>query len=141
MRWLGLENLNSETLSQYQRYHRKHPKRSFCTDTIGRHRRWGYTVEITPKELYEKIKDVEKCPICGRQIDWTYGNKGGFPNISSPSLDIIDPKGTVNLNNVQILCFLCNTAKGNRPMGEFITNYREYIKQAYKNIYGKGVKQ
>ena len=130
-------NLNSENLSPYQKYHRKNPKRAFCTDTVGRHRRWGYTVEITPKELYEKIKDVEKCPVCGMPIDWTYGNKGGYPNLESPSLDIIDPKGTMNINNVQILCFLCNTAKGTTEMGEFIKNYQDYIKSAYKHLFRK----
>lgn len=128
---------SNEKLSQYQKYHRKYPKRSFCTDTIGRHRRWGYIVEITPKQLYEKIKDVEKCPVCGRQIDWTYGNKGGYPNIASPSLDIINPKDTMNINNVQILCFLCNTAKGSAPMNDFIKDYQEYIKSAYKYLFPK----
>ena len=134
---LELRNSSEEQLSKWQKYHRANPKRTFCSDTIRRHRKWGYTIEITPSQLYEKIKDVEKCPICGREIDWTYGNKGGYPNISSPSLDVIDSKGTVTIDNVQILCFLCNTAKGSTPMNDFMKNYEDYIRSAYKHLFPK----
>lgn len=132
-----MKNYNEENLSVWQKYHRANPKRTFCSDTLRRHRKWGYKVDITPLELYEKIKDVEKCPVCGRIIDWTYGNKGGYPNISSPSLDVIDPKQSVNIDNVQILCFLCNSAKGAAPMDTFLKNYEEYIKSAYKHLFPK----
>lgn len=112
----------------YMRNNRKeNPIKLWCSSTINKHRSNGYIVNIRPLELYDFVKDIKTCEICGCDLKWE-GEKQGRQLKDSPTLDRVDNEQILTLNNIQILCAQCNVMKGNRPMNEFI---------AYCNMVGE----
>jgi len=72
-------------------------------------------------------KQSKYCPICNCKLNWKHGTK---LNNYTPTLDRIDNDKTLILNNIQIICWRCNRAKGMMSMKEFI-NYCKQIANKY----------
>ncbi len=100
-------------------YARKNPKRRWALACLAGHRRRGFTVEMTSKELYQLASKTESCFICGCQLDWQLRNKGTIKN-ESPTLDRLDNEGVLRRDNVAILCYRCNATKRDRALKEFL---------------------
>lgn len=75
----------------------------------------------------EDIIFIEKCPILGINLDWTYCN--GRTN-NTPSLDKINPKLGYVKGNVQVISWLANLMKSNANKEElemFCKNIPKYL--------------
>lgn len=106
--------------------HRKNKicRRSWCIDCeniLGK----KYDVNMTSIELYEYIKNIETCKICGRKLNW----QNTKVSKNSPSLDRTNNENFIDITNIQIICHDCNSTKRDRTMEEFI----EYCKVVVAN--------
>jgi hypothetical protein len=102
----------------YNRWKQKNPKYSWAHTTRDKHKRNGYDVKFTTKELVNFIKDIKVCPYCGTEFDFSVN-----PNKSlsqRPTLDRIDNEQIMTLKNIQVLCHSCNTMKGQFPHNKFL---------------------
>lgn len=97
-----------------------HPFDSWADVSLRSHRKKGSVIEITVKELVGLAKDTPNCIICGCELNWSYGTKGGKLQSNSPTLDRIDNGEKINKNNIMIVCHSCNATKRNRTMNEFV---------------------
>src|SRR6267378_6101913 len=109
-----------EWLRQYQKeYYRRNPRRRWAIACLAGHRRRGYKIEITSKELYALALKTENCFICQAPLEWQLGNKGHM-NKRSPTLDRLDNEGVIRNDNILILCYQCNATKRDRTLKEFL---------------------
>lgn len=92
-------------------------KRRWASASIISHKNGGYDVQFTMEELYEAVKTGRHCHLCGIELDFTFGV--GL-KINSPTVDRVHNGHVMNIQNVEILCHQCNTAKGRYPVSEFI---------------------
>lgn len=105
--------------ANYRKHYRKENKvYCWCIDTLHSHRR-KYKVDIVPKELFEIAKITTHCHYCGVELQYGY-NKNGHPLRTSPSLDRIDNALFLTLDNIEIICYKCNSTKLDRTKDEFI---------------------
>jgi len=110
---------NKEKLAKYNKEWRKENyHRYWVNATLGNHKRKGHIINIKPDELEQLAKNTNYCPICGIKIKWYMGGKNKKPN--SPTLDRIENKNEININNIQIICDKCNVTKQDRTMKEFV---------------------
>ncbi len=100
-------------------YTRKNPKRRWALACLAGHRRRGFTVEMTGKEMYQLASRTDSCFICGCQLDWRLGNKGRIKK-SSPTLDRLDNGSVIRKDSVAILCYACNATKRDRTLKQFV---------------------
>jgi hypothetical protein len=108
-----------ESLKQYEKeYIRKNPRRRWAIACLAGHRRRGYTIEMTSKDLYALAAKTERCYVCEAQLEWQLGNKGRMNN-RSPTLDRSDNEDVIRSDNVLILCYQCNATKRDRTLKEF----------------------
>ena len=89
----------------------------WARSTIATHKSKGFMVTLRSRELYEMVKDINNCSICGCKLNW---NGGKVSNIS-PSLDRIDNEMFITKDNIQIVCHRCNRLKGTMLMSEFVS--------------------
>ena len=89
----------------------------WARSTIARHKSKGFMVTLRSRQLYDMIKDIDKCSICGCELNW---NGGKVSNIS-PTIDRVDNEMFINKDNIQILCHRCNRIKGTMLMSEFVS--------------------
>lgn len=120
------ENKKEEVGKTNYLWYQNNVKRAWCSNTRCQHKKDGYIIEFSTKELYDKIKDIENCEICNNKLDWTRGNKQTVKR-NSPSLDRKENEVIMKLNNVHVVCHRCNATKRDRNMKEFI----EYCKEIY----------
>src|SRR5574344_770488 len=99
-------------------YKIEHYRRLWSCYTLGGHRRYGYNVTITPDELHEIALKTERCFYCNELIDWS--PRKGKLNVRSPSLDRSNNEKEMRIDNVKIICHLCNTTKQQRTHEEFL---------------------
>lgn len=111
------ENNKEKEQKRIREYYRKYPIKIWCQFTISKHQRRGFKVLFTWEELYPIAKQSKYCPICNCKLTWGYGN--GRQN-NTPSLDRVNNENILTLDNTQIICHRCNTAKGQMNMKEFI---------------------
>lgn len=106
---------------------RKYRYKYWAKKSIQDHRYKGYIININENELIQLAKTTINCPICNMKLKWDYvrGN-----NINSPTLDRKDNEKKLNIHNIQIICWKCNTTKLNRTMSEFI----DYCGMVYKKF-------
>ena len=78
------------------------------------------------KELETIALKVDNCHFCGCFLDWRL-HKGKRPESNYPTLDRINNDKILSLENVEIICYRCNLAKGSLAKSEFL----EYIKTVY----------
>lgn len=105
---------------QYEKeYARKNPRRRWAIACLSGHRRRGYAIEMTCKELYALASMTDNCFICQAPLEWQLGNKGHMNN-RSPTLDRLDNENVIKKENVLILCYQCNATKRDRTLQEFL---------------------
>jgi hypothetical protein len=114
-------------------YERTFPRKRWSIACLSGHRRRGYAVQLTPKELYEIASKTESCFICGCQLNWQLGNKGHMLNVS-PTLDRIDNEDVITKDNILILCYKCNATKRDRTFAEFVTYCTNVSKKFYSHL-------
>jgi hypothetical protein len=102
------------------------PREYWAYSTVCGHRSRGCTVLVERKQLIELAYKTSNCSICGVDLDWESMCKGGAPKNNSPSLDRVNCDTVLVINNVQIICSLCNLTKNSRTMEEFI-NYCKLV--------------
>jgi hypothetical protein len=98
---------------QSKKYHRR-----WSRHTISEHRRRGYIVNFSIDWLEEKTKSSSTCNLCGIALDWR--DKKGMYNKSSPTLDRRNNENELNINNVDIICYSCNSSKQAYPRDAYI---------------------
>jgi len=122
------KNKDRVNIRKKQQYQNNPVQKNWATDSIAGHRRSGYAVTITIKELYELAFKADKCFYCGCSLDWSRNKKK--MNKFSPSLENIDLNNILTLNNVCIICLSCNVTKGHKTFKEFV-EYCKYISNKF----------
>ena len=105
---------------------KKHPYRAWAISTIQHHKQKKLEVTFNYMDLTELARESDRCNICHCELDWTPHKGRTFDN--TPSLDRVDNAAIVTMENIQIVCHLCNTTKNKRTMSQFI----EYCKTVLK---------
>ena len=124
-----VETLKRERLSS-RKYKDKNPFRFRALTTYNDHKRSGKIMNITVNDIEKLLETSDICPLCGTKYNKQYGH--GRTN-NSQSLDRIDNSIIINNENVWIICYKCNIAKGNMTVEEFIS----YCKQISLHNGGK----
>ncbi len=114
------ENNRDKVNARNKRSNENNPHRMWVRATINSHKKKGFIINITIDELTEIAKDIPKCFLCGVGLSWSRGDKNGKAQFNSPSLDRINNENNINKNNIQIICYRCNSAKGTRTTQELI---------------------
>jgi len=122
-----LKNKSSH-IEKNKQWRINNPIKSWCQSTLNSHRSNGFIVHITTTELYNYAKDITHCNICGKPFDWTRYKQYRGGRDTSPSLDRINNEVDIDLHNIQMICKLCNSTKGERDMHTFV----EYCGMVYK---------
>lgn len=81
-------------------------------------------------DLIKIAYNNENCAICGKLLRWERGY--GKCAHDSPTLDRIDNENFIDVNNTQILCHRCNTAKGDLDMSSFVSYCEMVVKKFTK---------
>jgi hypothetical protein len=81
--------------------------------------------EFTPSKR-GKLGCRSKCG-CKLSHDTPYGERGLIPKTNHPILDRINNETVLRLDNVEIICWKCNSTKLNRTKEEFY----EYCRDVY----------
>lgn len=97
------------------------PKRAWVYGALLNHRKSGCEIDITRDELYEYIKDKNNCEYCGIELDWTWNGTTKVA-LNHASLDRRSAGGKVELGNIALVCFRCNSSKGQLSAEEFIAS-------------------
>ena len=105
--------------------------RRWSKSTISNHRKKGHKVDIKLDELVNFVTNKKNCAYCDGLLKWEYGNGGSANN--SPTLDRINNAQIITINNVQILCRRCNTAKLDRSHDDFV-RYCTLIRNKFDSI-------
>lgn len=111
--------------------YKKDPKRTWCITTLSNHKTSGYKIKITLDELYDYVQDKDYCLICGKELDWSYGDKGRCHKHNSPTLDRMNNESYITLDNIQILCRDCNVSKSDKTIEELLL-WCEKVKRCYR---------
>jgi hypothetical protein len=120
------------TIEDHIKFRNKRPQNVWAKDAINRHKRNGYNVYITPKELEKIAIETQNCPMCGKELDYLYGNKDNIRQFNSPSLDRINNENYIDKNNCWIICCSCNVHKSDKTLKEFVL-YCEKIYKKFEN--------
>jgi hypothetical protein len=94
----------------------KFPERCWAIRRLSSHRK-KYQVFVTVDELEHLAMTIKKCPFCG--ISLNYLVLGGLSR-EGPTLDRLNNEKFLTIDNIQILCYNCNTAKLKRTFKEFV---------------------
>ncbi len=116
-------------IGEKKKYKLRHPHRVWCQHTLYSHKERGFTVNIKSLELENKVKNITHCSYCGNKLIWSRRKKS-YVLPFSPTLDRINNEKIMNINNVEIICHRCNTAKGAGTREEFL----KYCEQVIKNL-------
>lgn len=111
---------SKESNARSNKWSKNNPIMHWTHSVLSNHRRRGYLVSITNNQFTELAKKTPNCSICLRQLSWSSEGKNGRPQLNSPSLDRINNEKELRLDNVQVICWLCNLTKSSRTMQEFI---------------------
>ena len=94
------------------------PEKIWTRATLSKHRKRKFEIKISRSELEQIAKATRRCPYCTRILSWGGIFKKGRPQSNSPTLDRIHNGKIIDKDTIQILCFDCNTLKGNRSESE-----------------------
>ena len=122
-----------ETRRKEKLYECTYPRRRWSIACLAGHRRRGYSIQMTSKELYSIASVTETCFICGCQLNWELGNKGHMVS-NSPTLDRIDNEEVVRKDNILILCYKCNATKRDRTFAEFVNYCASVAEKSYPHL-------
>jgi hypothetical protein len=101
-------------------YRRNNPHSGWAQGTIMWHKRGGMKVNVSLAEIVTLAKKSNVCLICGKELRWTQGNGAKKLAHNSPTLDRINNEMELRNDNIQVICYTCNTTKHNRTMKEFV---------------------
>lgn len=113
---------NPETRKQYKRtYVAKYPMREWCRGAINSHKRNGFTVDFKVGDLLFLAINTTHCKYCGNKLDYVtkYGERKSISKENSPTIDRINSGENLTIDDVEIICWKCNTTKLNRTEKEF----------------------
>lgn len=121
------EKYPNSAIEAFRKMKNKRPYRVWSHATLSSHRRRKIEINITVDDLENLAKNSEKCLFCG--IKMRYG--GGNHRVAkhSATLDRIDNEKHMDMNNIQIICHSCNTAKGTMAMEEYIDHCKMIAKK------------
>lgn len=94
--------------------------------TIYYHSLNGIVCNFLPKDLQLMAIKSFNCDYCRKELDWS----GGKRRHNTPSLENIDLKTELFLEDISIVCWECNSTKSNRTLRDFI----EYCKKILPNL-------
>jgi len=116
-------------------YADKYPIKEWCRAAIGSHKRKGYIVKFGVKELLSIAEKTSYCKYCNNKLDYDtkYGKRKNIPKENNPTIDRINGEKILTVDNVEIICWKCNTTKLNRTEEEFY----KYSKQIYNKLKNK----
>lgn len=98
-------------------------------NAITGHKNKGYVILFSISELEQKAKNSILCSLCHIKIDWDNNSNNCAPN--RPTLENINLKKELKLEDTEITCRSCNTTKGSRTKKEFIDYCRDiYLKNS-----------
>jgi len=123
------ENNKEKINKQQKEYNKNNYVRRWCYNTINKHKKCGYIVNITIDELYNIVKDEPSCEICGKELEWYSTGKGKTTNLS-PSLDRIYNGNEINKDNISILCHKCNAKKHSDSIEENLVWCKQFEEYA-----------
>jgi hypothetical protein len=103
-----------------KRWQDAHPVHVWAQKSLRRHERLGFAVSVTIEELVNLASRTNFCPYCGVALDFASGK--GIVRPNSPTVDRVNSEATMRLDNIQIICHACNSAKGKTPHAEFIAS-------------------
>jgi hypothetical protein len=111
-----------------------HAHYNWAFGVINSHGANGIEVRISHKELVElaKTEDAKKCAYCKTALNWVYGSKKKRVQDSSPTADRFNNENYLDRDNLRIVCFRCNRAKGDGTLEELIS----YCRRIY-TLYGE----
>lgn len=113
------------------RWREKHPRRYWANSVLISHRRSGFDVRITIDWLTNHVKNINWCPLCGERLVW--GRKpAGLPIHQSPSLDRVHNENFISENNILIMCYRCNTAKGDGSIDDYILHCKKVVEGSFE---------
>lgn len=69
---------------------------------------------------------TDVCPICDVLLDWS---RKGKTNRKSPTIDRINGDKTLRMDNILIICYMCNSTKQERTMTEFVTYCKKIVEK------------
>jgi len=121
-----MKNVEHNKIEQQKRT-RRLPERVWATHSLYGHKRNGCEIKITIDELEQIAKNTKNCEYCGHELIYRAKQKNDRKYI--PTLDRIDIENEIRLDNIQILCIICNTTKLNRTHKEFIEYYKNLSKK------------
>lgn len=99
------------------RFKKERPHYCWAANTINNHRNNKVVIDFTPKELEAIARNSTTCPYCGKTLNWEPGRKTSY---DSPSLDNVNCQECIGLEDIEIICFECNTTKGSRTREDFL---------------------
>ena len=89
-------------------YVSNHPNRIKSRNTIYRHKRKGFLVNLSARDVEAMFDKSNYCPQCGRK----------FTEPRLKTLDRINDNKVMAIETVQVLCLKCNSANAPKPRGE-----------------------
>jgi len=111
----------------------RYPFRTWANRVIQSHRQRGISVEITRLELEALATRNKTCAYCGCTLMYGVQNGPKMWHFNSASADRIDNTKPFSIENLQILCVRCNSAKSKMTELEFL----DYIRSLYIRLFGK----
>jgi hypothetical protein len=93
----------------------KNRKRVWGLVTLSGHKK-KFEVKLTIDELMEYIDKKEYCELCGKKIEFFNASHAH----NSPSLDRKNNDSCITKENIQFICFECNTMKGTKTNDELL---------------------
>jgi hypothetical protein len=119
---------NPELVRQRYRdyYHNRNDRERWASTSITGHKKSGYTILFSSKELAAFAKTIDNCPICGKLLCWT----NNMIKPDSPSLENLDTKDAMSISDITILCIECNTRKGRCTL----ENYIKYMEDSLPKL-------
>ncbi len=107
----------------------KYPHRYWAMGVIKSHKKVGYIVKITYKELEKVAKSTVYCQFCN--VILKYGRGGHLTN--SASIDRTNNGKKLTSKNTCIICITCNTTKGSKTFNEFVCYCNMIAKSFFKS--------
>lgn len=109
---------------------------SWSRNVMNAHRCNGYKLQFTIDQLKELAKITNRCDICGVNLIWESFGRNRPDN--HPSMDNVNLKKELTINDVMIICNSCNTTKNKRTLHEFI-DYCDKVLKRHKEKVSNGI--
>lgn len=119
------EKLKITSRNRYKKHKESDPYIMWARGTINNHKKKGFQVDMSVKELAESARHTPHCNLCGCTLVWN----GNIVTSLSATLDRINNEDVMSKDNTQILCHRCNRMKGSMSVEEFIYYCSNIVKR------------